>query len=178
MQQKLAGVLGVAGILVSFGTLSAGSAGDEVPFPNGLRDWFFVNSLSATADSPLFGHVGGVHHIYVNAKGLRTLKAGGPFPYPDGTVFADDVHDFTVKDDAYLEGVKKFVTVMVKDSKKYATTGGWGFQVWAGGDPTKPQLPISPTRSRLALRATRRKKPRTTHFPLTFREISAEGFHK
>jgi hypothetical protein len=27
---------------------------------------------------------------------------------------------------------------MVKDSKKYASTGGWGFQAWAGGDSTKP----------------------------------------
>ncbi len=27
---------------------------------------------------------------------------------------------------------------MVKDSKKYASTGGWGFQAWAGGDPSKP----------------------------------------
>jgi hypothetical protein len=138
MVKQLAGVLAVAG-LFSFGALS--EADDGVPVPNGLRDWFFVNSLSATEASPLFGNVGGVHHIYVNAKGLPILKAGGPFPYPDGTVFADDVHDFTVKDAAYLEGVKKFVTVMVKDSKKYAATGGWGFQVWAGGDPTKPQFP-------------------------------------
>ena len=27
---------------------------------------------------------------------------------------------------------------MLKDAKKYASTGGWGFQAWAGGDPTKP----------------------------------------
>jgi hypothetical protein len=100
-----------------------------------------VNSLTATADSPLFGHVAGLHHIYVNARGLPTLKAGGPFPYPDGTIFADDVHEFSVKDGASLEGAKKFVTVMVKNAKKYATTGGWGFQVWAAGDPTKPQVP-------------------------------------
>ncbi len=124
-----------------FGTLSAVSADDGVPFPNGFRDWFFVNSLTATADSPLFGHVAGVHHIYVNARGLPTLKASGPFPYPDGTIFADDVHEFSVKDGASLEGAKKFVTVMVKDAKKYAITGGWGFQVWAAGDPTKPQVP-------------------------------------
>lgn len=26
--------------------------------------------------------IGGMHIIYVNAKGLATLKAGGPFPYP------------------------------------------------------------------------------------------------
>ena len=37
-----------------------------------------------------------------------------------------------------FEGAKKFVTVTVKDAKKYATTEGWGFQVWAEGDPTKP----------------------------------------
>jgi len=124
-----------------FSALSAVSVDDGVPFPDGLRDWFFVNSLTATADSPLFGHIAGVHHIYVNARGLPTLKAGRPFPYPDGTIFADDVHEFSVKDGASLEGAKKFVTVMVKDAKKYATTGGWGFQVWAAGDPTKPQVP-------------------------------------
>ena len=77
----------------------------------------------------------------MNAKGLPTLKKGGPFPYPDGTIFADDVHEFSVKDGASVEGAKKFVTVMVKDAKKYASTGGWGFQVWVGGDPSKPQVP-------------------------------------
>jgi hypothetical protein len=141
MLHKLVGVLGATGLLISVGALLGALAGDGVPFPNGFRDWFFVNSLTATSDSALFGGVSGVHHIYVNKKGLATLKAGGPFPYPDGTVFADDVHDFSVKDNADLEGAKKAVTVMVKDSKKYATTGGWGFQVWAGGDPSKPQLP-------------------------------------
>jgi len=141
MLSKFAVALGLAGILMLFGTLSAGSADDGVPFPNGFRDWFFVNSLTATADSPLFGHVAGVHHIYVNAKGLPTLKAGGPFPYPDGTIFADDVHEFSAKEGASLGGAKKFVTVMVKEAKKYARTGGWGFQVWAAGDPTKPQVP-------------------------------------
>lgn len=141
MLRRFLVVWGFAGVLMLFTVLSALSMDDGVPFPNGLRDWFFVNSLTATADSPLFGHVAGVHHIYVNARGLPTLKAGGPFPYPDGTVFADDVHEFSVKDGADLEGAKKFVTVMVKDAKKYATTGGWGFQVWAAGDSTKPQIP-------------------------------------
>jgi len=30
---------------------------------------------------------------------------------------------------------------VVKDAKKYATTGGRGFQVWAADDPTKRQVP-------------------------------------
>ena len=141
MLRKLIVVLGSAGGLVLFGALSAVSADDGVPFPNGFRSWFFVNSLTASADSSLFGHAAGLHHIYVNAIGLPVLKAGRPLPYPDGAIFADDVHDFSVTRGDTIEGATTFVTAMVKDSKKYATTGGWGFQVWAGGDPTKPQVP-------------------------------------
>ena len=139
MLRKIVGVLGLAGILMSFGALSTVSAaGDDVGFPTGFRNWFVVNSMIVTKDSPMFSQIGGMHIIYVNAKGAPVLKKGGPFPYPDGTMFADDVHDFSVKDGSYVEGTKKAVTVMVKDAVKYASTGGWGFQVWAGGDPTKP----------------------------------------
>jgi len=35
-------------------------------------------------------------------------------------------------------GDLKGVAVMTKDKKKYAATGGWGFQFFAGGDPNKP----------------------------------------
>jgi hypothetical protein len=132
--------LSFAGLLILLGAVSAKSAGNDVPFPNGFRDWFVVNSMIVTKDSPISAQIGGMHIIYVNAQGLPTLKNGGPFPYPDGTVFADDVHDFSVKDGSYVEGSKKAVTVMVKDAAKYAATGGWGFQVWAGGDPSKPLI--------------------------------------
>jgi hypothetical protein len=138
---KLAGVISVAVIVTLFGASSATSAADVIPFPNGFSDWFVVNSMSATKESPVFGMVDGMQLIHVNARGLTALKKGGPFPYPDGTIFADDVHEFSVKDGATVEGDKKFVTVMVKDAKKYVSTGGWGFQVWLGGDPSKPQVP-------------------------------------
>src|ERR1700678_3391454 len=39
---KLASVLGLAVILLSFGALPTVSADDGVPFPNGFRDWFVV----------------------------------------------------------------------------------------------------------------------------------------
>jgi len=141
MHCKLIRIFGLAGLLLSLGAVSAQTAGDDIQFPNGFKDWFVVNSMIVTKDSPIFDQIGGMHIIYVNGKGLTTLKAGGPFPYPDGTVFADDVHEFSVKDGSYVEGNKKAVPVMVKDAKKYAATGGWGFQVWAGGDPSKPLLP-------------------------------------
>jgi hypothetical protein len=141
MLQTFLRIFVLATTLVTVGATATISAGDDVPFPTGFRDWFAVNSMIVTKDSPISSQIGGMHLIYVNAKGLATLQAGGPFPYPDGTIFADDVHDFSVKDGSYVEGSKKAVTVMIKDAKKYATNGGWGFQVWAGGDPSKPLLP-------------------------------------
>jgi hypothetical protein len=126
---------------MSLAAVSAQSSANDVSFPDEFRHWFVVNSMIVTKDSPISGQIGGMHIIYVNATGLPTLKKGGPLPYPDGTIFADDVHEFSVKDGSYVEGDKKAVTVMVKDSKRYPTTGGWGFQVWAGGDPSKPLVP-------------------------------------
>jgi hypothetical protein len=141
MRHRFVAVLTFAWMLISIAAVSAKPVSDEVPFPNGFRDWFLVNSMIVTKDSPISEQIGGIHHIYVNATGLPILKKGGPLPYPDGTVFADDVHEFTLKDGSYVEGSKKAVAVMVKDAKKYPTTGGWGFQVWGGGDVSKPLVP-------------------------------------
>ncbi len=79
MLRKLLFISGLVGILISLGAISTISAGDDVPFPTGFRDWFAVNSMIVTKDSPIFGQIGGMHVIYVNAKGLPTLKAGGRF---------------------------------------------------------------------------------------------------
>lgn len=143
MQRRHIGILSTVGILISLAVASAQTAGDEIAFPNGFRNWFVVNSMIVDKASPIFSQIGGMHIIYVNAKGISALKRGGPLPYPDGTVFADDVHDFSIKDGSFVEGKKKAVAVMVKDSKKYPATGGWGFQVWDGGAPSKPLVPDS-----------------------------------
>jgi len=143
VQLKFGRILASIAALLSLTTISAQPAGDDIRFPSEFRSWFAVNSMIVTKDSPIFNQIGGMHIIYVNSKGLVTLKQGGPLPYADGTMFADDVHDFSVQDGSYVEGSKKAVTVMVKDAKRYPATGGWGFQVWAGGDPSKPLVPDS-----------------------------------
>jgi hypothetical protein len=142
MLRKLLGIAVLGVLSLSLGAVTTiSAASDEVPFPTTFHDWFVVNSMIITKDSPAAAQIGGMHIIYVNATGLPVLKKGGPYPYPDGTVFADDVHDFSIKDGSYVEGAKKAITTMVKGSKKYAATGGWGFQVWAGGDPARPLIP-------------------------------------
>jgi Cytochrome P460 len=109
---------------------------DEIKPPTGYRQWFHVNTMVVDKASPLFEALGGMHNVYVNSTGLSALKKGGT--YPNRSMFATDLHEFTVFDGSYVEGARKGLAVMVKDSKKYASTGGWGFLFWPGGDPKKP----------------------------------------
>lgn len=123
-----------AALLTAMAPLAAESA-DDIKLPVRYRSWFHVNTSVVDKASPLFETLGGMHNIYVNSTGLAALKKGAP--YPDKSVFVSDVHEFTVSDGTYVEGPRKGLAIMVKDKKKYASTGGWGFQLWAGGDPKK-----------------------------------------
>jgi hypothetical protein len=109
---------------------------DDIKPPVGFRQWFHVNTLIVDKASPLFEALGGMHNVHINSAGEAALKKGGP--YPNKTMFVTDLHEFTVSDGSYVEGARKGLAVMVKDSKKYASTGGWSLQFWVGGDPKKP----------------------------------------
>jgi len=132
-----AATLGVA--IAPFAARSA----DDIKFPVDYRNWFHVNTMVVDKQSPLFEALGGMHNVYINSVGEAALKKGGP--YPDETTFVSDVHEFTVADGSYVEGPRKVLATMVKDAKKYASTGGWAFQAWAGGDPKMP-LVTDPTK--------------------------------
>jgi hypothetical protein len=123
---------------VASGTVFAGTE-DGIKIPADFQHGYLVNSMLITKEPNKTGLITGVHHIYVNTVGFDRLKSGGSTPYPDGTVFVDDVREYSVDDNAYKEGARKFVALMVKDSKRYASTGGWGFQAWPG-DATKPKV--------------------------------------
>ena len=131
-----------AALLLAIAPFAAESADDIKP-PVGYRNWFHVNAMVVDKASPLFEVLGGIHDIYVNSTGEPALKKRGP--YPDKTILVDDVHDFNVVDGSYVQGPPKALAVMIKDKKKYASTGGWAFQAWAGGDPKKP-LVTDPTK--------------------------------
>ena len=115
--------------------ISAESA-DDLKLPASFRHWYHVNTMVIDKGSPLFEAMGGMHNVYINSTGETALKKGEP--YPDKTVFLIDLHEFIISDGSYVEGPRKATAIMLKDKKKYASTGGWGFQAWAGGDPTKP----------------------------------------
>src|SRR5258708_30699205 len=114
---------GTIGLLVIF-SVSAESA-DGLKPPVGYRRLFHVNTMIVDKSSPLFEVLGGMHNVHVNSVGESALKKGGP--YPNGTVFLTDLHEFSVVDGSYVEGAPKGLAVMAKDSKKYDSTEGWGF---------------------------------------------------
>jgi cytochrome P460 len=134
MQQKIK-LLSATLAVLAMTSMAAETADDGIKKPNGYRNWFHVNTMVVDKASPLFDALGGMHNVHVNSVGEAALKKGGP--YPDRTMFVTDLHDFSIVDGSYVMGPLKGVAVMVKDAKKYASTGGWGFQLFAGGDPNK-----------------------------------------
>jgi hypothetical protein len=61
---------------------------------------------------------------------LAAMKAGKP--HPDGAVIVFDLLEAKSENNAIAEGSRKVVDVMQKNSKKFAGTGGWGFEGFKG----------------------------------------------
>lgn len=106
-----------------------------VPYPNGYRDWTHVKSMVIQDGHPLVGAFGGIHHIYGNEKAMTGYKSKGR-AFPDGSVIVFDLLEDKPGGGAIQEGARKVVGVMHKDSRKYASTGGWGFEGFKGDSKT------------------------------------------
>jgi hypothetical protein len=90
------------------GTLFAAQTGDALKPQGDFKHWYLVHSTLITKDDNKLGLIAGVHLIYVNAAGLDRLKRGGSTPYPDGTMFSDDVRDYSGVDGVYVQGATGF----------------------------------------------------------------------
>ena len=123
------------GVALLGGVLLSAPASAEVPYPDGYRDWHHVKSMVINPGHPLYDAFGGIHHLYANALALQGYAEGS---FPDGAVIAFDLLEANSADNAVQEGERKVLGVMHKDAARYADTGGWGFEGFAGGDPSKP----------------------------------------
>ena len=123
-----------------FGTLPAAEAG--TPYPDGYRRWIFLHSslvspatYKAFSDKPCEKPcVGGVFHFYANDKAMAGLRTGS---YPDGAILAEEMLDWLSNaSGGAKEGQRRIVGVMVKDSLRYGSTGGWGYGTFDDGSRT------------------------------------------
>lgn len=113
---------------------SSVAVGSGAPYPEGYRSWFHVKSMVIEPGHPLENPFQGIHHVYANTKAVSGLKTGS---YADGSVLVFDLLNYSNKDLTIQEGDRKLVGIMQKDTNKYSTTGGWGFEGFAGNSKTK-----------------------------------------
>jgi hypothetical protein len=121
--------------LIATAAVPASASDTAVPFPDGYREWRHVKSMVIEEGHALYAAFGGIHHLYANPKALEGYRSGR---FPDGAVIAFDLLEAPRADGAVTEGARKVLGVMHKDSKKYAATGGWGFEGFAEGDRARP----------------------------------------
>jgi len=105
-----------------------------VPYPEGYRQWAHVKTMRILPGHPLHASFGGIHHIYANPKAMAGYKAGR---FPEGAVIVFDLLDASEADATVTDGARKVVGVMHKNAKRYAATGGWGFEGFKGNSKTE-----------------------------------------
>lgn len=103
--------------------------------PKDWRDWTHIKTGVIYSDKhPLFEAFGGIHHIYANKVAAEAYKEahrkGEKKKFPDGSVIVFVLYEAKDEGGMFVAGTKKVVAIMVKDSKQYAATGGWGWQAW------------------------------------------------
>jgi len=112
-------------------------AEEEVPYPEGYRMWVHIKTGLIRPENPNFKFSGGYHHIYANAKAIQGYTSGN---FPEGSILIFDVLDTKEQNGNIQEGSRKHLDVMVKDSLKYTTTGGWGYEEFNGDSHTERML--------------------------------------
>jgi hypothetical protein len=132
----------LAGTLAYLAPASGQADGEAAPIygvkiPAGFREWSLINVAHEAADLNDFRAVLG------NPIAIKAFQ-DGTLPFADGTFIARLAWKYVPSDqnNAVFGRAQSFVTgaptnleFMVKDSKKYAATGGWGFGQFTNGKP-------------------------------------------
>jgi Cytochrome P460 len=105
-----------------------------VPYPEGYRQWTHVKSMTINQGHALYDAFGGIHHLYANRPAEQGYKSG---KFADGSVIVFDLLEARAADNTVQEGARKVLGVMVKDSRKYKATDGWGFEGFKGDSKTE-----------------------------------------
>ncbi len=109
--------------------------------PKDWQSYKHIGSLIITdKNHPLFG----IHHFYMNKKGLPAFAKGEP--YPDGTIIVDAVYEIVENAGILNEGKRAFFPVMKKNAKM-KDTGGWE---WAAFGPDGKSLGKDPKKDCLS----------------------------
>jgi hypothetical protein len=102
-----------------------------VTVPEGYKQWELIAPAEEAAPLDELRAVVG------NSTAIDAYQ-GGKLPFPDGTILVKRAWKRKQSPEfasATIPGEATTVQVMVKDSRKYASTGGWGFGRFVNGRP-------------------------------------------
>lgn len=132
----LVAVATMAGVAIFMATPSRHAAQEAVPIyvktiPPGYRDWRLISVAHEK------GSLNDIRAILGNDIAIKAYREG-KLPFPDGTIIARLAWDYVPSEEnnkvfgrfqSFVPGSPTdwYLQFMVKDSKKYAATGGWGF---------------------------------------------------
>jgi hypothetical protein len=113
-----------------------------VRIPSGYRDWTLVNVGHEAANLNDFRVVLG------NDVAIKAFR-DGTRPFPDGSMIARLAWKYVPsaennavfgREQSFVTGAPTNLEFMVKDSRKFATTAGWGFAQFTDGKPDSEAL--------------------------------------
>lgn len=128
-------------LTAGFALVSAGTAQDVgepaspvygVTIPDGYRRWLLI--APASEGEPL----NELRAVLGNAVAVEAYTRG-TLPFPDGTVLVKLAWKHVASPEFEAATVPEMATtvqVMMKDSKRYPASGGWGFGRFVDGKPT------------------------------------------
>jgi hypothetical protein len=143
----LVGIFALAGVAAYTASAFGEADGEAAPIygvkiPPGYRDWKVI-----AVDQLMTGKVDQLRAQLGNEIAINAFKEG-KLPFPDGAIIAAIHWNRVPSDDnnkvlagpfpgaqSFVVGSVTNVQFMVKDSKKYAATGGWGFADFKDGKP-------------------------------------------
>ena len=105
--------------------------------PPGYRDWRLISVAHEEGNLNSFAAVLG------NDVAIKAYREG-KLPFPDGAIIAalhyghvpsEENNKVFGRSQSFVAGAATNIQFMVKDSKKYSTTGGWGFGHFKDGKP-------------------------------------------
>jgi hypothetical protein len=138
--------LGIVSGAALFTATAFGSAEEGTPpvfptrIPDGYRDWQLVSVAREE------GSLDDIRAVLGNATSIRAYKRDR-LPFPEGSIIARVAWSYEASEEnnkafglpqSFVAGLpKNGVQFMVKDSRKYASTGGWGYAQFNDGRPVE-----------------------------------------
>jgi hypothetical protein len=140
-------VVALAGVVVYMAHASGRSDGEADPvfgitIPPGYRDWKLISVAHEE------GNLNDLRALLGSDVAIKAYRAG-KLPFPDGTIIARLAWSYVPSEEnnkvfgrsqSFVAGPATNVQFMVKNAKKYAATGGWGFAQFKDGKPADAAL--------------------------------------